>query len=491
MNERIYMIQHTNAKNIGLKIITHPKLRCLLVLFMLVFCTHTFTNQFAPVYADPEGENQSSEQSSGQSSEQSDTTNFQILPEPKINAKNYILVLRNSDQVLCEKNADELVYPASTTKIMTALVVLENVKDLDVVISVDEESPFVEGSIVFLDVAEEISIRDLLHAMLIASGNDAASALAIHVGGSIEGFVEIMNKKATELGCKQTHFVNPHGLHDKEHYTTARDMYIIARAAMENEIFSEIVSKAEYTIAPTNKQPETRYLYSTNALLFGGTGSYDLIEDVYGDTVQTMFEYATGIKTGYTEEAGRCLVSSAQDEHHTVFAVVMNSDDMIFQDSRKLLEYGLFGFQSIDVLKAGDPVAKIDLNDAQETVVQLVTMAPLTSMLIDEPKPGEVEFRTTLDKKLTLPIRAGERLGVVDAYIGDRHIGSVGIASNADFFGRDLLDDVVDKHAKPFSIDIWWFVIRITAICIVFVAVTITAYFVGLHPNSPKRKRFK
>ncbi len=204
-----------------------------------------------------------------------------------------------------------------------------------------------------------------------------------------------------------------------------------------------------------------------------------------------MFEYATGIKTGYTEEAGRCLVSSAQDEHHTVFAVVMNSDDMIFQDSRKLLEYGLFGFQSIDVLKAGDPVAKIDLNDAQETVVQLVTMAPLTSMLIDEPKPGEVEFRTTLDKKLTLPIRAGERLGVVDAYIGDRHIGSVGIASNADFFGRDLLDDVVDKHAKPFSIDIWWFVIRITAICIVFVAVTITAYFVGLHPNSPKRKRFK
>lgn len=455
--------------------------------------TNLIASLGAPVFAETESNQAESETETGsnqaEASEADTESEFFILPVPNLFSKNYILVLRDSDQVLYEKNADEKVYPASTTKIMTALIVLENIENLDEVIAVDAESPFVDGSKIFLDVAEEISIRDLLNAMLIASGNDAASALAIRVSGSTEEFAKLMNQKAEALGCKQTHFVNPHGLHDEEHYTTARDLYLIARAAMDYPVFREIVGTAEYTIAPTNKQPETRYLYNTNALIEGGTGSYELIEDIYGDTVQTMYEYATGIKTGYTDEAGLCLVSSAADKRHTVFAVVMNSDERRFEDSRKLLEYGLFGFQSIDVLKAGDFVTKIDLDDAQETVVQLVAMSNLTSMLVDAPKAGEVEFKTTLDQKLTLPIRSGEKLGTVSAYLNGVHIGSVGIASNADFFGRDLLDDVVTVPERPFKIDIFGIVFRVIAVFVVFVIVTLTAYFVGLHPNSPNRKR--
>ncbi len=165
---------------------------------------------------------------------------------PEVYGEHFLLVFEDTDQVLYENNAHERIYPASTTKIMTALVVLEHTEDLNEIVNVDSESPFVGGSMIFIDVNEKISVLNLLHGMLVSSGNDAAAALAVHVAGSIDKFAEMMNAKAEELGCEDTHFVNPHGLHDPDHYTTVSDLYLIAKEAMSKEVFREIVGKGNY-----------------------------------------------------------------------------------------------------------------------------------------------------------------------------------------------------------------------------------------------------
>lgn len=438
-----------------------------------------------PVFADPDSEDNSNQE--GQDSEEAEP-----VPLPVVEADFYLLMLGESDQELLSKNADEITYPASTTKMMTALVVLENVENLDEIVTVDEESPFVGGSVIYIDVGEKISVRDLLYAMLVASGNDAASALAVHVGGSIEGFVDMMNAKADELGCQNTHFANPHGLHDDDHYTTARDLYLIAKAAMENEIFKEIVFTSEYSIAPTNKQPETRHLYSTNALLYGGMGSYEVIEDLYGNSVLTAYPYCIGIKTGYTEEAGRCLVSAAIDGDNTVYSIVLHSNDYVFQDSVRLLEYGLFGMKSYDVIEMGEKVGSVSLDNAQGTVVELVSLFPLTTKLAVPPKKEDITIKIDLDPNLALPIFEGEKIGTAEAYMGKKFLGRTDIASNSDHWGQDLLDDQITREEKKITINWWWIAIRLIIVLVLFFIITVGAYSIGIRPKPrPRRPRNK
>lgn len=407
--------------------------------------------------------------------------------EDKISCESCLLILENSDQILFSKNADKLMFPASTTKIMTALIVLEQIEDLEEVITIDEESPFTEGSKMFIDVGERIQIMDLLHGLLIHSGNDAARALAVRTAGTEEQFVEMMNDKAMRIGCKNTNFVNPHGLHDENHYTTAHDLYLITAEAMKNPIFASIVAKAEYTIPPTNKQPETRYLYNTNALIAGGTGSYDIIEDLYGNSVQTYYQYATGVKTGYTEEAGRCLISTASDGVNRLYCIVLKSDyDLVFQDSVRLLDYGLLEFQSYELLKANEVFAVHEMRDSQETVIELVPLVPLVSMLKEEPKEGEIRFQVQVDKGLNLPIRAGEPIGRVEAFRGEESLGSVALTSHSDISGRPLLDDTKEESKQPFRLPFLNILFILLEILLAFVVITLAAYFLGLHPHSPR-----
>lgn len=423
-----------------------------------------------PVFAEPEAEE------------------WENAPEPVLSCEACLLVMRSSGQVLYAKDADKKMYPASTTKIMTAMIVLERVKNLDDIVTVDEESPFIEGSKIFIDVGELLSVRDLLHAMLIESANDAAGALAIYVAGSYEAFADLMNEKAAALGCKNTNFVNPHGLHDENHYTTAEDLYVIAKAAMDNPIFAEIVGKASYSIAPTNKQPETRHLYNTNALLSGAYGSYEIIENSYGEAVETRYPYATGIKTGYTDEAGRCLVSSATDGVNTIYAIVLKADpELVFQDSVRLLDYGLFGFQSYELIKMDQVVLTHELRDSQNTKIELVPKTPLVSMLKRPPVEGEIHFQTEIKKNLSLPIRAGEPIGTVEAFLGEQSLGRVELASNADISGRPLLDEQLNKADRGLRINFWKIALILGEILIAFVLITFAAYFLGFHPNSGKR----
>ena len=190
-------------------------------------------------------------------------------PEHHVEAKAAILYELNTDTILLEQDADMRLFPASTTKMMTALVALEygNPEDVVTVTSEAVDGLFELGSASYLLNGEEIAFMDLMRYLLIGSGNDAANALAIHVSGSIEGFVNLMNNKARELGCTNTNFMNPHGLHNEEHYTSARDLLIIAKAAMENETIAQLVAEDEVVLPVTNKHDRTTTKFTTNHLL--------------------------------------------------------------------------------------------------------------------------------------------------------------------------------------------------------------------------------
>ena len=229
----------------------------------------------------------------------------------------------SSKRFLHERNADRKLPMASTTKILTALVILEG-EDLDEIVTVPKQAEGTEGSSVYLKAGEQISIKDLLYGLMLRSGNDCAVTLALHHSGSVENFARAMNEKALSLGAENSHFVNPHGLPNEEHFTTARDLALIAAAAMQNDTFREIVSTKFY---------EPRSWQNKNKLLWN-------------------FEGALGVKTGFTVRAGRCLVSAAERDGMTIVSVVLNSPQM-FERSEELLENAFTNYRMVELCSTG------------------------------------------------------------------------------------------------------------------------------------------
>ena len=230
-----------------------------------------------------------------------------------------ILMESKTGKVIYEKNGYEKMYPASTTKIMTAILALENCELTDVA-TASYEAVFtvpVGYSNANIQVGEELTINQLLHVLLIYSANEAANILAEHIAGSVDSFATMMNTKAAEIGCLNTHFVNPNGVHNENHYSTAYDLAIMGRYAMQNETFRKIVSTTFYTLPATNK-------YATNDRVFGLTN--ELIKKDTSDRVDNYYyEYATGIKTGYTNAAKSCIVASAKKDDIEYIAVILNA----------------------------------------------------------------------------------------------------------------------------------------------------------------------
>ncbi len=235
---------------------------------------------------------------------------------PVVSAKSAVLIDRLSGDVIYDKNKDERLPMASTTKIMTALVAIENC-DIDSIVTVSAEAVGVEGSSLYLKENSSLTMRDLLYGLLLQSANDAAEQIALEVSGSVCDFVELMNKKASELGLRDTHFTNPHGLPSEEHFTTAHELAIITSAAMNNSLFCEIVSSERKTITIDG---EERLLVNHNKLL----SSYD---------------GAVGVKTGFTKTSGRCLVSSAERDGVSIIAVTLDAPDD-WRDHSEMLDYG-------------------------------------------------------------------------------------------------------------------------------------------------------
>lgn len=254
---------------------------------------------------------------------------------PSVSAGAAILIDGEDGTVLYEKSADQKMYPASTTKIMTALVVLETLEELelglDSEIIVPAEAQGVEGSSLYLKAGERVSVEVLLYGLMLQSGNDSAVALAACVGGSVEHFVEQMNQRAAELGCRGTHFVNPNGLYDGEHYTTARDLAYIAREAMKREDFRKIAGTQRWSSEGDETLADSKEKVSND-----GSATRTFV-----NKNKTVFQYegGDGVKIGFTKASGRTLVSSASRDGHRVIAVVLN-DGNWFQDAYALMDYG-------------------------------------------------------------------------------------------------------------------------------------------------------
>ena len=247
---------------------------------------------------------------------------FAVKPiNAEANAVAEIAMELTTETVLKEGNADARLPMASTTKIMTAIIIVEDC-NLDEVITVPDEAVGVEGSSIYLKKDEQIDIRDLLYGLMLRSGNDSATALAIHHSGSVEKFVEVMNARAKKIGAEHTQFKNPSGLPDNEHYTTARDLCKIACYAMRNDTFKEVVSTRSY-------KGNFRTYANKNKMLY----SYD---------------GANGVKTGYTVKAGRCLVSSAERDGMDVVTVVLNCPDM-YERSKALLDNAFNNYKLLNL----------------------------------------------------------------------------------------------------------------------------------------------
>lgn len=283
-------------------------------------------------------------------------TDSRAIPEePSVSAHSAILVDADSGRVLMQKNADERMGMASTTKIMTAMVALR-LCDENTVISVPREAVGVEGSSVYLIEGEKLTLLELLYALLLSSANDAAVAIAISLSGSVERFAEEMNLYAEELGLTDTHFTNPHGLYDEEHYTTARELGIIAAEALRSDIIREIVAKKKTTI-PHDGVEDKRLLVNHNKML-------------------SYYEGAIGIKTGFTKKTGRCLVSAANRDGLTLIAVTLNAPDD-WRDHTALFDFGFENFERRIFYTAGSFSYSLPLCDGKSESVMLMNTEPL------------------------------------------------------------------------------------------------------------------
>ncbi len=290
-----------------------------------------------------------------------------------------------SKRVLYSKNADLRLPMASTTKIATALTVLNYVDDIDRVVTVQAEACGIEGSSVYLTAGEKLTVRDLLYGLMLRSGNDCAVQLALSTSGSVENFVECMNDLALSLGCKDTHFVTPHGLHDEKHYTTAHDLAVITCEALKNKTFTEIVSSKIYKTSTDNK---VRVFVNKNKLL-------------------TNYSFADGVKTGYTQKAGRCFVGSATKNNMQTVCVLLNCGPM-FEDCQKLLEKSFAEYRLVTVIRKFQVFG--NMFDGNKRLFYV--------------SPQEVKYPIRNGEKLRTDVTLTNALQTASVYVDDKSVGT-------------------------------------------------------------------
>lgn len=356
-----------------------------------------------------------------------------LLPKPtlaedlQIFGEGAILMDADSSQVLYEKNSHRKLYPASTTKIMTGILAIE-LGNLDDIVTIDNEIvSLTSGSHIALEPGEQLTLEQLLNALLIESANDSALAIAKHISGSIDVFVNLMNEKAKELGAKNTNFVNPNGLHDDDHVTTAHDLALMGQYAMKNDVFKSIVKNYTYNIPTTNKKNEPRFLKSANRLIYSNRKI-----NVDGNFVATKYEGATGIKTGFTKKAQSCLVSSVNKNNRTLIAVVLNSNgENLFVDTHKLFNYGFNNFSNEKLGFSNQFIENFKINKGISPVVSGILKNDI-SYNIDKNKLNKVERKIISQKNLEAPIKEGDILGKIQYYLGDTVIAEGDIVSTTD-----------------------------------------------------------
>jgi D-alanyl-D-alanine carboxypeptidase (penicillin-binding protein 5/6) len=317
-------------------------------------------------------------------------------------------------EVVFSKNPDMRHSMASTTKIMTAVIALER-SGADEIVTVSDVAAAKEGSSAYLSGGDEIKMSDLLYGLMLNSGNDAAAAVAEHIAGGESEFADLMNEKAAEIGLSNTHFSNPSGLDDDEHYTTARDMANLAAYAMKNEKFREIVS------APTHKAVISN---TGNTLYFSNHNK--MIE---------LYDGATGIKTGYTKKTGRCLVSSAKRDNMEFIAVTLNSPND-WNEHAAMLDYAFSLYYPRSVVEKNSRMKCADINGKR------YFFSAADSFFVPMKKDGSSNCEAIIHmaQNINAPINKGEKAGYVEIKYNGKNIGSVDIVSEEDISGEDSIE---------------------------------------------------
>ncbi len=309
---------------------------------------------------------------------------------PQIGAVAAVVIDQASGKVLYEKDMNAEHYPASTTKVLTALLTLENM-ELDDKITLPEDFVNVGETNIGLQAGARQTVEELLMALMLYSANDAGQALAIGVAGTEESFVELMNQRVAALGLEHTHFSNPHGLHNENHYTSAYDLAMIARVAMENPEFRRIVTTDSFTVRKLNGG-ENFTVANRNSLL-------------------SQYEYADGIKTGYTRQAGNCIVASATKNDMQLIVVVLNSPN-IYEESRELLEWGFANSQHNLLVSANEVKAQVKVLNGGRSQVEVIAEKSLYSVMRTDENIN-VQESLDLPNSVPAPIHRGEVIGSV------------------------------------------------------------------------------
>jgi D-alanyl-D-alanine carboxypeptidase (penicillin-binding protein 5/6) len=331
---------------------------------------------------------------------------------PKISARSAIVMDSVSGRILYEKNAYSRCSIASTTKIMTAIVAIENSNDEEDV-TVSKRAAAISGSTVNLKEGKVYKMGDLLYAMMLRSGNDAAIAIAEHVGGSVEAFAEMMNRKAAEIGATNTNFVTPHGLDDPQHYSTPYDLALITQYALKNEKFCKIVSTKSSTFEGNN-------INNTNEML-------------------SLYPGADGVKTGYTGQAGRCLVTSVTKDGWKIISVVLNcaSRAVRAQSSKTLLDYAFENYKSYEFTKKDQPVTEVKLRKGLEDKVLVYAQSNISIPLKQDEK-DRVEIVYNIPKQIEAPIKKDTKVGTIDYKLDGKLLASSDIVNYKEVARKDF-----------------------------------------------------
>lgn len=358
-------------------------------------------------------------------------SNIVLAQSPTLDAGAYILIDADTGNVLCEQNPNLKVYPASTTKIMTAILALEN-GDLDQEMTATQSAVDdigENGSNIGIIPGEIITLENLLKALLISSANETANIIADNICESREDFIDLMNKRAKELGAVNTHFANTNGMHDPEHYTTASDMAKIAMYAMTLPKFREIVASPSYQLPATNKHAKWPVLPNTNVLMTSDKNDLYKID---------------GIKTGYTGDAGYNLICSATGSDMRLISVVMDvknegAKENVRAYSKELLDYGFTNFKKVDLVKKGDVFRNVKVEDAEDAYgLDLIFTDSLTCILPNATSRDSIKIISFVEDEISAPVNKGDKMGYVEYYNNGMLLGSIDVLASRDIAHKPL-----------------------------------------------------
>lgn len=386
--------------------------------------------------------------------------------EPSITSGSAILIESETGQILFEYNSNAKKYPASITKVLTAIIAMEETKLDEIVIVSDDVPDQIErgSSQIYLLPGEKLTMEQLLYALLVESANDAAVTIAEHISGSVTEFAKLMNNKAKELGATNSNFVNPNGLHDDNHYLTAYDMSLIMKEAIKYPTLLNIMSTVTYTIPATDKQ-DTRYLWTKNKLLKSPSNPY-------------FYDNVIASKTGFTSKARNTLVVAAEENNMKLITVVLSAEgNLSYSDTLDMFEYGFNNFKSISIIGKDDFIEDYNLENAKSPL-KLIASNDLTYI-------GKINenynfiHNITISEDLSLPIEKGQKVGTLTYTLESTVIGEVDLVA-----GNKIKSNYYFLWIKLKSIIIW-------SLCGLFLLYIIARIYVAKKNAHIRRRKYK